>query len=134
MHSHEVETSRRTWPNGSASYSAAVAAGGLVHTCGLVARDPETGAVRGDTVPAQLDEVFARLEAVLRQAGASMAGVVDMMIFLTDHGHWRAANERFAVAFPTDPPTRTIVAAGLAEGVLVEIRAVALLDDPESVN
>ena len=57
-------------------YSHAVAAGGLLFTSGQIALVPETGALAGDTIEEQTEQVLKNLEAVLAAHQMTFADVV----------------------------------------------------------
>ncbi len=57
-------------------YSQAVRVGDLVYTAGQPGIDPSTGKVAGDSFEAQARQAFANLQAVLEDAGSSLARVI----------------------------------------------------------
>lgn len=57
-------------------YSHAVLSGNTLFTSGQVPLVPETGALAGDTIEAQAQQVFRNIEAVLAAAGMNFADVV----------------------------------------------------------
>jgi len=107
-------------------YSPAVRAGDFVYVSGQVPRDPQTGELSGADVATQTQQVLSNLQRVLQQAGASLADVVSVTVYLADPDDWGAMNEVYANAFQRPYPTRTTVGAEL-RGVLVEMSAVAYL-------
>jgi 2-iminobutanoate/2-iminopropanoate deaminase len=106
------------------AYSPAVRAGDFLYVSGQVPRDPRTGALVGDTVEAQTEQVLANLRAVLAAAGAHLSDIVSATIFLADEEDWGAMNAIWKAAFVAPYPARTTVGARL-RGILVEINAVA---------
>ena len=106
-------------------------AGRLVFCSGQIALDPRSGEMVGaGDVRAQTERVLANLEAVLAAAGASLVSVVKTTIFLADLQDFGAVNEVYGRYFPTNPPARaTVQAAGLPKGALIEIEAIAVLED-----
>ena len=77
-------------------------------------------------VAEQTRQTLARLDAVLRTAGGSLADVVSVTAYLQDIGDWDAFNRAYGEAFTPPFPTRTTVGVALGD-VLVEISAVAYL-------
>ena len=55
-------------------YSQAMKAGGLLFTSGQIPIDPATGAVAGEDITAQTEQVMQNLGAVLEAAGAAVTG------------------------------------------------------------
>lgn len=111
-------------------YSQAVVANGFVFTAGQVPFDPATmELVQGD-VAAQTEQVMRNLDAILRQAGADLAGVVKTTVFLRDMNDFAAMNEVYGRWFGDHEPARsTVQVARLPRDAGVEIEAVAVLLD-----
>ena len=110
-------------------YSQAVVAGGLVFASGQLPLDPKSGQlVPGDTA-AQTERVIANLRAVLEAAGASLARVVRVTVYLADLADWPRMNEVYARHFTSEPkPARTAIQAGaLPRGAALELDAIATL-------
>jgi 2-iminobutanoate/2-iminopropanoate deaminase len=108
-------------------YSQAVRGGGLIFCSGQIALDPRTGALVGDTAPAQARRVLDNLRAVLAAAGCTRADVVKTTLYLVDMAAFPEVNAVYAEYFPESPPARaTVQVAALPKGALVEIDAVAL--------
>jgi 2-iminobutanoate/2-iminopropanoate deaminase len=110
-------------------YSQAVVAGGLVFASGQLPLDPKSGQlVEGDTA-AQTERVIANLRAVLEAAGASLARVVRVTVYLADLADWPRMNEVYARHFTSEPkPARTAIQAGaLPRGAALELDAIATL-------
>ena len=110
-------------------YSPAVRAGDFVFASGQVPRDPVTGALAGDDVATQTRQTLSNLQRVLEQAGASLADVVSVTVYLARADDWGAMNAVYAEAFHAPFPSRTTVGAEL-RGILVEISAVAYVQRP----
>lgn len=108
--------------NAVGPYSAAVVAEGrLVFLSGKI----------GTPGGAFADEMNAALDAVatdLTRAGATLADVVSVNVFLTDMALFDEMNRLYAARFPSPYPARTTVAvAALPKGARVELQAVARL-------
>ena len=111
-------------PPPAGAYSPAVRAGGFVFVSGQVPRDPVTGELVGDHVESQTRQVLANVQRALEAAGASLADVVSMVVYLADVDDWGKFNSVYKELMPMPYPTRTAVGANL-RGITIEISAVA---------
>ena len=112
-------------------YSRAVRVGPFVAVAGTAASDSE-GKVIGKGDPyAQAVAILAKIEAALREAGASMSDVVRTRIFVTDIGHWEQIGRAHGEVFGAIRPACTLVAvSGLVDPeMLVEIEADAVIQN-----
>lgn len=110
-------------------YSQAIRAGDLIFTAGQTALDPASGALVGDDVAAQTEQVLRNLAAVLAAAGAGFDRVIKTNVYLLTMDDFAAMNAVYARHFPQPFPARTTVAvAALPKGGLVEIECVALAE------
>jgi 2-iminobutanoate/2-iminopropanoate deaminase len=107
-------------------YSPAVRAGDFVYVSGQVPRDPITGELAGDDVATQTRQTLSNLQRVLEQAGARLADVVSVTVYLARADDWDAMNGAYVKMFHQPYPSRTTVGAEL-RGILVEISAVAFV-------
>ncbi len=110
-------------------YSQAIRAGQFLFASGQLGLDPATGDLR-EGIEAQTRQALANLQAVLAEAGASVANVVKTTIFLADLGHFATVNQLYGEVFGQEPPARsTVQVAALPKGGLVEIEVIALIGD-----
>jgi 2-iminobutanoate/2-iminopropanoate deaminase len=112
-------------------YSQAIRVGEMVYTSGMVALDPQTGAVVGDEIEQQTERTIANLRAVLEAAGSSLAKVVKTTVYLKDMHDFGAMNVIYAKHLAAEgaiaPARSTVEVARLPKDVLVEIDAIALV-------
>lgn len=106
--------------------SQAIKAGGLIYCSGFVPADPATGALVQGDIEAQTVRVLENLKAVLEAAGSSLERTVKTTVFLVDRKDFEGMNRVFGRYFPTDPPARSTVEAGLMIDAKVEIELIAL--------
>lgn len=108
-------------PPGVAPFAHATAAGETLYVTGQMPTDV-TGAVVGDDVTSQTDQVMRNLERVVQLCGGGLGDVVSVRAYLIDWADYDAFNVAYAKWFPDRLPTRTCVGVtGLAVGSLVEI-------------
>ncbi|GAB4143106.1 MAG: RidA family protein [Cyanobacteria bacterium J069] len=111
-------------------YSQAIAAQGrLVFVAGQIPLHPETGAIVGEEVATQTEQVLANLEAILKAAGATFQDVVKTTVFLADMNDFVAMNAVYARAFDaaTAPARVCVEVSRLPKDVRVEIECIAVL-------
>jgi 2-iminobutanoate/2-iminopropanoate deaminase len=105
-------------------YSPVVVSGDLVYTAGQIAMD-ETGAIVPGGIAEQTEQVLRNVALCLSAAGCGMDDVVKTTVFLTDLTDFARFNEVYARHFEQPYPARSTVRVGLADGLLVEIEAIA---------
>lgn len=106
-------------------YSQAVESKGLLITSGQLGLDPQTGDFAEGGIQAQTEQALRNVEAILSEAGYSMADVVKTTCFLADMGDFAAMNEVYARHFTGTFPARSAVAVKtLPKNGLVEIEVI----------
>lgn len=105
-------------------YSPAVRAGDFVYVSGQVPRDPATGDLVGDYLPMQTRAVLNNVRRVLEAAGATLADVVSLTVYLADTNDWAQFNEVYREFFTPPYPSRTAIGCEL-RGIRVEVSCVA---------
>ena len=110
-------------------YSHGIAAAGtVVFVSGQLPIDPATGAFAEGGVRAQTRQSLTNLQAVLAEAGASLANVIKTTVFLKNMDDFAAMNEEYASFFEGGFPARSAIeVARLPKDALVEIEAVAVV-------
>jgi 2-iminobutanoate/2-iminopropanoate deaminase len=107
-------------------YSQAVEVNGLMFCSGQIPLDPVSGAMVGNTVGEQAEQVMANSKAVLASADLTLASVVKTTIFLTDMADFQAVNEVYGKHMGATKPARsTIAVLALPKGAKVEIEVLA---------
>ena len=117
------------WIKSPSPYSYGIKTGNTLFLAGLVSRNGKDNSnVKGD-VTVQTRTVLDNGAAILKQAGMSFADVVAARVYLTDDTAFQAMNTAYRTYFPSSPPARATVKAGLAGAdYLVEITMVAVKD------
>lgn len=125
--SEKIAISTAKAPKPAADYSQGVRKGGILQVAGQVPIDPSTGEIAGKTVEEQTRRTLENVKAVLDEAGASFDDVVMLRVYLTEREHFAPMNSVYQ-EFVSEPfPARTTLFVGLAEGLLVEIDALAVV-------
>ena len=117
------------WIKSPSPYSYGIKSGNTLFLAGLVSRNGKDNTnVKGD-VTAQTKTVLDNGAAILKEAGMSFADVVSARVFLTDDTTFQAMNTVYRTYFPSMPPARATVKAGLTSpDYFVEISMVAVKD------
>ncbi len=127
--SRELVETGREYETKIAHSAGIIAEGRFLFTSGLTSRDDVGNVVGVGDMAAQIRQVFANLEDVLRHAGADFSKVVKFTIYVTDIDGYRAAlaGER---AFMTGAPASTLVEVSrlAIPELLVEAEAIVALD------
>lgn len=115
-------------PKAIGTYSQAVRAGDFLFVSGQIPLHPETMELIGADARAQVRQVFANLEAVIRAAGTELGHIVRLAVYLTDLAHFPIVNEVMAECFRPPYPARSAIGvAALPRGALVEMDAIVAL-------
>jgi len=128
-------------PLAGAGYSPAVRVGDYVFVAGQMATDFRTGIPaeaqvngifwEGSSIRRQTEFILKNLKLTLEAAGSSMAHVLKAQIWLADINDLPRMEDAWRVAFPQDPPARTVLSAadfGVTGGI-IEINLVAVRRD-----
>ena len=109
-------------------YSHAVIAGDLLFLSGQGALAADGSGIVHGTIEEETHLTFSNIQAVLKEAGATLQDVVKVLVFLDDIKTFSAFNKVYAEYFPENPPARSCVeAAKLPGDMRVEIEVIALL-------
>jgi len=121
-----VHTARA--PAAIGTYSQAVRAGGMLYVSGQIPLDPATGNLVSGNIDAEIRRVFDNLKAIVETAGASMADVAKVTVFLTDLVHFPRVNEIMATYFDQPYPARAALGvSALPKGARVEMECIVSL-------
>ena len=91
--------------------------------------DPKTGAVVGDTFEDQVERVFENIQVIAEAAGATLADVVKLTVFITDWNNFEAMNQICIRYFPEPYPARTPVQMEIPGALFMADAVVALERD-----
>lgn len=107
-------------------YSQAIQVGNLIYTSGQIPIDPATGQLVEGGVKEQTRQSLNNIQAILQEAGLTMASVVKTTVFMADMADFAEMNSVYAEFFIEPYPARSAVAVKtLPRNALVEIEVVA---------
>ena len=107
-------------------YSQAIQVGNLIYTSGQIPIDPATGQLVEGGVKEQARQSLNNIQAILQEAGLTMASVVKTTVFMADMADFAEMNSVYAEFFTEPYPARSAVAVKtLPKNALVEIEVVA---------
>jgi 2-iminobutanoate/2-iminopropanoate deaminase len=104
-----------------------VRTGDTLFLAGLVPRrGVDNALVKGD-IGAQTNAIFENADAILREAGLTLADVVSARVFLTDGAAFERMNAAYRARFPESPPARaTVITPLVSPDFTIEITMVAV--------
>jgi 2-iminobutanoate/2-iminopropanoate deaminase len=112
-------------PQAIGPYSQAIIIDGFLYSSGQIALTPE-GKFLDEDIQTQTRQVLKNLEAILKEAGASLDDVIKTTIFLDDIKDFDEVNKVYAEFFKENKPARSTVAVDkLPKGAKVEIECIA---------
>jgi reactive intermediate/imine deaminase len=123
------------WMKSPNPYSYAIRSGDTLFLSGLVARNGRDNTVVAGDVTTQTRTVMDNAGELLKAAGMSHANVVSARVYLRDASVFQQMNEAYRSYFPSAPPARATVRAGLAGSQYnVEITMVASSARREAIS
>jgi 2-iminobutanoate/2-iminopropanoate deaminase len=108
------------------AYSPGVAVGEQVFVSGQGPLDPSSGTFVLGEIEQQTRLTLQNVERVLRSAGCTLDDCVKVTVHLRDIGDFQRFNAEYARCFARPFPARTTVQSVLAEGIGIEIDAIAI--------
>ena len=117
-------------PKALGPYSQAVKAGGFLFISGMLAIDPATGELKGESAAEQTVQIFKNIRAVVKEAGAKMENIVKAVVYLSDFNDSSEVNKVYASELSSSPvlPSRAAVeVTKMAKGGKVEIEVTVAL-------
>ena len=112
----------------SAPISNVIQAGNFIYTAGQIPVDLKTGIPVKGTIEEKAKKTLENLKLVLEAAGAKLADVVKITVFVSNLDYVSIFNEIYKTYFPNQFPARSCVQVSrLAYGVEFEVEAVAYM-------
>ena len=126
MKKQAIRTERAPVPTGP--FNQAIRIGNMVFTSGQAGRNRETGKM-GD-IRDQARRCIGNIAVILETAGASLADVVKVTVFLKHAGDWKAFNEEYLKLMPEPLPARSSAIVQLkSDDMLCEMECIAVIQD-----
>jgi 2-iminobutanoate/2-iminopropanoate deaminase len=114
-------------PGAIGPYSQAIKANGFIFVSGQLPVVPATGQFAAGGITAQTKQALENVQAILTEAGCSLAAVVKTTVLIKDMNDFAAMNSVYAEYFTEDCPARACFeVARLPKDALVEIEAIAI--------
>jgi len=123
---------RRRFSTGSkfeemAGYCRAIAVDNWVFVSGTAGYDFKTGSISDDPAE-QAEQSLQTIAEALGQAGAALADIVRLRVYVSDRAHIAPVSRVLARTFGADRPTNTTIVCQFAEPAMkVELEATALI-------
>lgn len=116
-------------PGGVWSHVAISKAGRMAFICGLIARDANGNLVGKGDMTAQTRQVCENLKAAAEAAGATLADLVRVDVFVTDVSKFDEIHAVRRQYFPDNAPVSTMVEVTrlVNPDAMIEINAIAVL-------
>ena len=122
--------SAATAPKAIGAYSPGIRIGNLLFLSGQIPLDPETGAIVGNDITLQTEQVMRNIGALLVAAGAGFQHVARTTVYLVDMNEFAAMNAVYGTFMVDPPPARaTVQVARLPRDARVEIDVIAVVDE-----
>jgi len=126
MKKEAIRTENAPVPTGP--FNQAIRIGNMVFTSGQAGRNRETGKM-GD-IHDQARRCIGNLSEILKTAGASLADVVKVTVFLKNASDWKGFNEEYVKLMPEPLPARTSAIVTLkGDDMLCEMECIAVIQD-----
>lgn len=107
------------------AFSAAVAVDGWLYISGQAPIDYKSGEFKLGDIESETRLTMHNIESLLREAGCGWDDVVKCTVHLADINEFPRYNEVYASYFKGVKPARTTVQSVLANGIRIEIDAIA---------
>ncbi len=113
-------------------YSQGVEANGIIFVSGQLGIDPRTGTKVDGGIKSETEQTLKNIEAIIKQAGATLKDVVKVTVYLKDITDFSRMNEVYSEFFSDHRPARVCVETNLVKDYLVEIDALAVRSSQSS--
>lgn len=112
-----------------APFSQGTTNGHIVFTAGQIAHAPDGEYLTEESIGVQTTQTLENLQAILQEAGGSLADALKITVYLSDIEDYEEMNESYEEFFDDEPPARTAIeVAALPFGAGVEMEAIAAIE------
>lgn len=125
MHNIEIKYPGKSVDTGA--YSAGILRDGWLYISGQGPLDLSTGEVIHGTIEEETLLTLSHIKVIVEEAGGSIHDIVKCTVHLENINDFDRFNAAYASFFPTVKPARTTVQSVLADGIKIEIDAVACI-------
>jgi 2-iminobutanoate/2-iminopropanoate deaminase len=112
-------------PKPAGPYSPAIIAGNTIYVAGQGPFDPVTGKMP-NAFEEQAVQVLENIKTIVEAAGATLADVVKVNVFLADLNNFAKMNEVYKRYFVEPFPARATVGSQLLGGMGIEVECIAV--------
>ncbi|MCM8784708.1 MAG: Rid family detoxifying hydrolase [Candidatus Omnitrophica bacterium] len=112
-------------------YSQAIKWRNFIFISGQIPVDSETSKVVGEDIEIQTKTVIENIKNILNEVGADLDNVVKTTIYLKNIKDFEKMNYVYAKYFKNKPARTTVEVSNLPKNVLVEIEAIAIIEEGE---
>lgn len=119
-----IRTTNAPTPGGP--YSQGTTDGKTIYVAGQGPNDPATGKTKGSTFEEQAEQTFSNVKGIVEAAGATMADVMRVNVYLADLADFPKMNEIYKKYFPEPYPARTTVGSQLLSHISIEVDCIAV--------
>ncbi|CAN5376543.1 RidA family protein [soil metagenome] len=110
------------------AYSAGVLKNGMLFISGQGPLDLSTGEVMHGTIEEETSLTLSHIKKVIEAAGGTMDDIMKCTVHLERIEDFDRFNDAYASFFTGIRPARTTVQSVLADGIKIEIDAIAIID------
>lgn len=114
-------------PKAIGPYSQGMIMDKIVFTSGQIPADPQSGAIVGEDITAQTEQVMKNLGGVLEAAGVTYEDTVKTTCFLANMEDFAAFNAVYEKYFTGKPARSCVAVKSLPKNVLCEVEAIACM-------
>ena len=119
-------------PSAIGPYSQAIVSGGLVFTSGQIPIDPSSGKIAEGGIEEQARQALENISAVLTASGCGLDDVVKTTCFLKNMSDFAIFNSVYEKYFTGKPARSCVEVSALPKGALVEIEAIASMENSKA--
>lgn len=115
-------------PEAIGPYSQAIVCKDLMFISGQMPLDPQTGAIAGNTIEKQAEQVMKNIGAVIKAGNADFKDTIKTTCYLADIKDFAAFNKVYSKYFTGKPARSCFAVKELPKSVLCEVEAVIALN------